>query len=464
MNAFHWLASALLCAAAPDPAAPGESTWRQYATPEDAGWSSERLAAAWELADQSGSAAVFGVFRGHALVAWGEVARRFECHSVRKSVVNALVGQALAQGTLALDATLEELEIDDLQPLTAEEQRARVVDLVRARSGVYHPAAKEPADMRAERPARGSHAAGEFFFYNNWDFNLLGTLCERAAKTPFFEAFRDQIAVPLGMEDFRVQDGFVELAPSYSRYPAHAFRLSARDLARFGQLYLQQGTWNGRELIPPQWVADSTSPHTDLGGGRGYGYLWWTYAAGSTAKYPRLNEFDCFAAIGTGGQFVLVVPKAEFVFVHRGDTDNEREVRGERVWSVAEALLAARDGPPKEKPTLSELRVEPFTDPGPPKPEHAPLALAPESYAGLLGEYAFEQGFTVRTFLHEGRLFVHRNDGDEAELLPLSDSRFTLWFPAYEIEFERDAAGRAVSVALTTPKGRLNGRRIDAAK
>src|SRR5919109_1479372 len=70
-------------------------------------------------------------------------------------------------------ATLAELGIDDQQSLTEAEKRATVADLLGSRSGVYLPAAKEPADMRAERPARGSHAAGEFFFYNNWDFNVL---------------------------------------------------------------------------------------------------------------------------------------------------------------------------------------------------------------------------------------------------------------------------------------------------
>jgi CubicO group peptidase (beta-lactamase class C family) len=219
-----------------------ESSWRQYAAPEEAGFSSALLAEARELADRHRSGAVFIVYRGHALVAWGEVERRFECHSVRKSLVNALIGRAVDQGSLELDATLGELGIDDLQPLTADEKQARVRDLLGSRSGVYHPAAKEPADMRAERPARGSHPPGEHFFYNNWDFNLLGTLFERASGRELFTAFREDLAEPLGMEDFRPQDGFVELAPGYSRYPAHAFRLSARDLARFGQLYLRSGS------------------------------------------------------------------------------------------------------------------------------------------------------------------------------------------------------------------------------
>ena len=435
-----------------------DSTWLQYATPEEAGFSSELLARAWEQADELRSGAVFVVYRGVALVAWGEVERRFECHSVRKSLTGALIGRALAQGALELDATLAELDVDDLQPLSAAEKEARVRDLVSSRSGVYHPAAKEPADMRAERPARGSHRPGELFFYNNWDFNLLSTLFEQASERRFFEAFREDIAVPLGMEDFRLQDGCAELAPSYSRYPAHAFRLSARDLARFGQLYMQRGTWNGKELVPASWVEESTTAHTDLGEGRGYGFLWWTYAKGALAGYPALDRYAHFAAIGTGGQLVLVVPDAELVFVHRGDTDNERGVPGSRVWPLAELVLQARVGAPEAEPELSDLRVEPFSDPGPPLPERKAVPLAAAALEGLAGEYAFE-GFDVRVFVHEGRLFAHRSDGEESELFPLSDSRFCVWFPSLEVVFERDSAGRASRVEILTPGGKLVGKR-----
>ncbi|MSR61619.1 MAG: class C beta-lactamase-related serine hydrolase [Planctomycetes bacterium] len=434
--------------------------WRQYATPEEAGFSAERLAAAWEFADQAGSAAVFAVYRGYALLAWGEVERRYECHSVRKSLMNALVGLAVAQGALALDDTLAELGIDDLQPLSEVEKRATVTDLLGARSGVYHPAAKEPSDMRAERPARGSHAPGEFFHYNNWDFNVLGTLFERATKSTVATAFLERLARPLGMQDFRAQDVFAELTPSYSRFPAHAFRMSARDLARFGELYRKHGAWNGRELLPASWIERSTTPHEDSAEGRGYGFLWWTYRAGSLAAYPHLNAHDLFAARGTGGQFLLVAPGAELVFVHRGDTDNEREVNGPDCWGLAEQVLAAQTGAAREAPRLGELRVERFTHPLPARPDHAPVAVAPEVFATLAAEYAYP-GFRVRVFVHEGRLFAHRDDGEEEELLPLSEMRYALFSNAYEIEFERDATGRAQTARLSTPRGALTGTRVD---
>ncbi len=270
------------------------------------------------------------------------------------------------------------------------------------------------------------------------------------------------------MQDFRLQDGFEELEPSYSRHPAHAFRLSARDLARFGELYRLRGTWDGAELLPASWIEESTRPRTDLGRGRGYGHLWWTYAAGSMPGTPALDRHDCFAAIGTGGQLVLVVPGAELVFVHRGDTDNEREVPGSVVWSLAERVLAARTGEARAEPELSALRTEPFSAPGEARPDRAPLALAPERLAGLPGEYTFERGgpggrgFHVRVFGHEGRLFAHRSfDGEEDELFALTDTRFFMWLGSFEVEFVRDDTGRAGSVRLITSQGTLEGRRSE---
>ncbi len=451
------LSCALLCAQTGG----AESPWRQYASPEEAGWSGELLAEAWSFADEIDSAAVFVVFRGHALLAWGDVERRFECHSVRKSLMNALLGRAVESGALDTETSLLELGIDDLQPLSAEERGARVIDLLGARSGVYHPAAKEPADMRASRPARGSHRPGEFFFYNNWDFNVLGTIFERATGKGVFQAFREWFAAPLGMEDFRLQDGFAQLEPTRSRFPAHAFRLSARDLARFGQLYLERDAREGRALLSAAWIEESTRPHTDLGGGRGYGLLWWTYAAGSLGSYPHLDPHDHFAAIGTGGQLVLVVPGAELVFVHRGDTDHGREVRGERIWALVERVLAARVGAPAAEPALAELRVEPFPDAALPLPERSARLLDPAALAGLAGDYELP-GMSVRIFVHEGRLFAQRSDGEEAELLPESESRFFLWMNAFEVEFARDEHGRAQRLVLRTPQGTLEGERAGA--
>ena len=123
-----------------------------------------------------GSAAFMIVTRGKIVAAWGDTARTFWSHSVRKSLLSALIGQAVGEGRSPA-RTLAELGIDEkAMPLTTEERRARVIDLLQARSGVYIPAAAEVDAMRDARPKRGSHPPGTFWYYNNWDFNVLGSI------------------------------------------------------------------------------------------------------------------------------------------------------------------------------------------------------------------------------------------------------------------------------------------------
>lgn len=132
------------------------------------------------------------------------------------------------------------------------------------------------------RPARGSHPPGTHWFYNNWDFNIAGVVYERATGEDLYASFDRRLAKSLGMKDWDQADGFRVYEPTKSLHPAHIFRMSTRDLARFGQLYLQKGRWAERQILPAGWVTESTRPHTDDGDGTGYGYMWWTYQSGSS--------------------------------------------------------------------------------------------------------------------------------------------------------------------------------------
>jgi hypothetical protein len=106
---------------------------------------------------------------GAVVASWGEVERRFMCHSVRKSFLSALYGIYWDRGEIELNKTLADLGIDDWPgPLLESERQARILDLLKARSGVFHPAAY--AGRTDSRP-RGSEGPGRYFAYNNWDFN-----------------------------------------------------------------------------------------------------------------------------------------------------------------------------------------------------------------------------------------------------------------------------------------------------
>ena len=82
------------------------------------------------------------VANGAVVASWGDVDRRFKCHSVRKSFLSALYGIYWDRGALELNKTLADLGLDDdPHPLLETEKRARILDLLKARSGVFHPAA-----------------------------------------------------------------------------------------------------------------------------------------------------------------------------------------------------------------------------------------------------------------------------------------------------------------------------------
>jgi hypothetical protein len=203
-----------------------------------------------------------------------------------------------------------------------------VGDLLKARSGVYHPALYETPGMAAARPARGSYAPGVFWYYNNWDFNALGTIFEQATRTSIYEAFKAQIADPLEMEDFRIEDA-TYFRGAESVHAAYPFRMTARDMARFGLLYLRGGQWRGQSIVPREWVEESTRAYSDTGQSGGYGYLWWVAPNGGPHITSAYFKGRVFSAQGAGGHYIVIVPYLDLVVVHRVNTD----IQGRQVTS-----------------------------------------------------------------------------------------------------------------------------------
>jgi CubicO group peptidase (beta-lactamase class C family) len=447
----------------PVKAAPTQAAdaWQQYASPAEAGFSAAKLEAARVFADSVRSGAVMAVYRGVVVAAWGDVSRRIPTHSVRKSLVSALYGTATADNQLRLDDTLAELGIDDDAGLTAAEKAATVRDVISARSGVYLPAAYAPSDQDETRPARGAHAPGTHWFYNNWDFNVAGVIYERATGTNLYEAFDSLIARPIGMEDYSPGDGHVVVEPGNSRHPAHTFNISTRDLARFGQLYLQNGRWGDQQVLRASWVSESTRAHSDFGNGTGYGYMWWTYAPGSLGDaYPQLDRHELYMGRGTGGQAVWVIPAADLVIVHRGDTENGRAVRGFDAWQIAERILAAREVEPKSSPATTVLTITPFSSQVPEAKRPQFIALDAATLSRFVGRYELAPGVAIRVFLFDGRPFINVPGEGEAEMYAVSPLEFVLRVePGVRIRFEEDARSHVAGIVL-----RLGEREMRAPK
>jgi CubicO group peptidase (beta-lactamase class C family) len=322
---------------------PGK-TWEMVETPEELGWSSEKLQQARQLADSFDTAAVMIVEDGLVITEWGETATKFNVHSIRKSFLSALYGLAVNEAKINLNSTLAELGIDDNEPtLTAEEKKARVIDLLKARSGIYHPALYESEQTRAMKPKRGSHPPGSFWCYNNWDFNALGTIFENAMKSTIAEEFNQRIAAPLQMEDFKVEDVQYVRGPD-SVHPAYPFRMTARDMARFGLLFLREGEWRGKQVLPKEWVTESTRVYSLTGwGDAGYGYMWWVTIKGKKHFPDDQLKAGAFSARGAGGHFIVIIPDRKLVIVHRVNTDIPgKQVSGAKFGALLKLILKAK--------------------------------------------------------------------------------------------------------------------------
>lgn len=291
--------------------------------------------------EKNNSDALLILQHGEVLYQYGDNQHRFQCHSMRKSFLSALIGQAVAEEKIDLSLTLSQLEIDDLDPLSATEKQATLYDLLTARSGIYHPANYETPWMRRVKPPRHRYAPGVNWCYSNWDFNALGTLWLTLTGENIHQAFYRRIAQPVGMEDFDCdRDGWMEPG-EFSRHPAYPFRLSNRDLARFGQLFLQQGRWEEQQILPAHWVQTSTSAISHAGDRGAYGYMWWVTRDG-VAWPDVLLPAGSYSARGAGGHFCLVIPKMQMVIAHRVDTDQPgREVNRFAIGQLLQRLLDA---------------------------------------------------------------------------------------------------------------------------
>jgi CubicO group peptidase (beta-lactamase class C family) len=297
------------------------------------------------LAAQVGATAVVVCDHEQELMSVGDPAVTVPCRSIRKSLLGALFGRHVIEGALDLDATLADLGVDDCvpPPLTADERAARLRDLLTCRSGVYHPANHQPENVML--PPRGTHRPGTRFVYNNWDFNALGTIFTRLTGLGIHSAFDERIAKPLGMQDFRFtaesQDGWLEPSDR-SRHPAYPFRMSTRDLARFGLLFLRDGRWRKRQVVPANWTAISVLPYSDAGPRGAYGYMWWVTRCG--VGFPGVvSPEGTYSARGAGGHYCVVIPALDLVIVHRVDTDQRgREVNRFQFGELLRLILGAR--------------------------------------------------------------------------------------------------------------------------
>ncbi|MAL17839.1 MAG: amide hydrolase [Balneola sp.] len=324
-------------------------------SPSEAGFSPDSLDKLSAFLEHSGTSSMVLAYDGNILFEWGDIYQRHTIHSIRKAVINSIYGVYVGKGIIDTSLTLNDLNIDDIEPgLTKIEKSARIADLLKSRSGVYHSAAAVSKGMAAQKPERGSHKPNEAYYYNNWDFNVLGTVFEKVTKKSIYEAFYEDIAVPIGMKQYTGSfdtlttaddntpipktDGFYQFEKDKSKHPAYHFRMSAHDLALYGTLYLNNGKWNGQQIIPSDWIEASTTsysvtnPYMDFG----YGMLW------NVINKNEKRASKSFYHTGVGIHMLAVYPTSKLVFVHRVDTEGEYNFPQENLYKIISMIFAAQ--------------------------------------------------------------------------------------------------------------------------
>jgi CubicO group peptidase (beta-lactamase class C family) len=238
--------------------------------------------------------------------------------SMAKSVANALIGHAVLEGLLTVDQQV-------LRPGWEDDARADITleHLLTMTDGlafeeVYDPGTDAtqmlftPEDTGAYGAAQPLvHPPGSVWSYSSGTTNLLCDVAQEATGLGV-ELAHEVVFAPLGMTSAVLEpDASGGLVCSSFLYA------TARDWARFGQLYLDDGVWQGERLLPEGWVAASVTPVAEATD-TPYGYQWWlNQGPNGTLRMPSVPE-DAFWASGNEGQQVVVLPSQGLVVVRLG--------------------------------------------------------------------------------------------------------------------------------------------------
>jgi CubicO group peptidase (beta-lactamase class C family) len=244
-----------------------------------------------------------------------------------KSISSTLTGIAIDQGKLGLDEPVTRFfpKYGDRLWLR-ENYPIRVRDLLSMSAGVEWPdKSAATGDFMRRMLQSGDHVGfvldlraieppGKVYTYNNGLPILLGEILTQALGEPV-DVFADrQLFKPLGIRNYT----WTKL-PSGIPWLTGGMTMPPRDMAKIGQLMLNQGVWEGKRLVSKNWVTLATARQTRPSE-YPYGFLWHLSSAaapwrGQPSYFGPVDQYDAFTAIGQGGQIIMVLPEADVVVV-----------------------------------------------------------------------------------------------------------------------------------------------------
>lgn len=241
-------------------------------------------------------------------------------HSVTKSVMSTLIGIAIDDGRIRdIDQTLAELLPRQLSSMAPPVKTITLRQILTMTAGFPAEPPYGARDWVASiLGATPEYPPGERFAYSNAGSHLLSAILVQATGRSVLDYAREKLFTPLNISTTpAVEPIFApENLPAYDRasfaWPTdpqgihlgfNYLKLTARDMAKLGELWLNKGRWDGKHIVSESWTHEATRAQSNDGG---YGYHWWIV---------RADGHPGFAAIGHRGQLVEVIPELQLVVV-----------------------------------------------------------------------------------------------------------------------------------------------------
>jgi Tol biopolymer transport system component len=277
---------------------------------------------------------------------------------VSKSILSVVTGIAIDEGLLRLDSRIDSFLAPDL---VGAHGSLTVENLLTMSGGLrlyepeydydYQPSDEpgEPSFVRIALERPSAAPAGSEFAYSTGLTQVLAAVLSEASGQSLCAYTADRLLGPLGID---VEKWWVE--PDGYFAGGHSVFITPRELARFGQLVLQHGQWNGTQVVPTAWLDKSLAERWDLGckgilsAHQGYGFLWWLY---------DINGYQVWNASGYGGQELWIAPDLDLlmVFTHDPATVGEPDRHEIAPGAVARAAIFGQTTAPRPP------RCAPFT-------------------------------------------------------------------------------------------------------
>lgn len=334
-------------------------------TPETQGVSSQAICDFVEAADKINAMHSFMIVRHGQVIAEGwwkpEAADKpHVLNSVSKSFNSTAIGLAIAEGKLNLDDPVLKFFPNDAPADTSDNLKAMTVrDLLTMTCGhdTEPKAAGGAPSVKQFLAHPVVYKPGTHFQYNTMGAYTLSAIVTKATGQTSLEYLKPRLFEPLGIENPRWDS-----SPEGNSLGGYGLYLRTEDIAKLGQLYLQKGKWNGKQLIPETWIEQATSKevpndkesHADIGADwkQGYGFQFWRC------------QHDAYRADGAGGQFIVVMPDQDAVVAITADHAN-MQAELDAIWGHLlpafknEALPEDSAGQEKLKQIIARLEVHP---------------------------------------------------------------------------------------------------------